>query len=70
LLYLPVEYNIKYNIVMNALKYLGILILLIGVVILTVPTIVGQSSNTFLLVGLTTIIVGFFAHIILNKKIE
>ncbi|MDR1407548.1 MAG: hypothetical protein LBJ23_05825 [Tannerella sp.] len=55
---------------MNALKYLGILILLIGVVILTVPTIVGQSSNTFLLVGLTTIIVGFFAHIILNKKIE
>ncbi|MDR0758027.1 MAG: hypothetical protein LBF85_09300 [Tannerella sp.] len=55
---------------MSALKYLGIVVLLVGVVILTVPTIVGAASNTFLLAGMATIIAGFFCHILLNKKSE
>lgn len=55
---------------MSALKYLGILILLVGVVILTVPTLVGKPSNTFLLVGILTIVAGFFGHIVLNRKVE
>jgi hypothetical protein len=55
---------------MNALKYLGVLVLLIGVGVLTVPTIIGNSSNTLLSVGLLLIIFGYFGHILLNKKIE
>ncbi|MDR1331308.1 MAG: hypothetical protein LBK07_04315 [Tannerella sp.] len=55
---------------MSALKYLGILILLVGVAILAVPTLIGQPSNTLLMAGLVVVIVGFFGHILLNKKIE
>jgi uncharacterized membrane protein HdeD (DUF308 family) len=55
---------------MSALKYLGVLVLLVGVAILTIPTIIGAASNTFLMVGLLTIIAGFFCHILLNKKIQ
>jgi len=55
---------------MSALKYLGILIVLIGVGVLVVPSMRGSSSNTILLTGLIMIIVGFLGHIFLNKKIE
>jgi len=55
---------------MSALKYLGILILLIGVAVLTVPVLQGVLDNTYLAVGLTLVIVGFLSHIVLNKKIE
>ena len=52
------------------LKYLGVLILLIGVLILAVPTLTGSLSNTILVAGLAVIIIGYFAHIILNKKFQ
>jgi len=55
---------------MSALKYLGVLIILIGVAVLIVPTMIGNPSNTFLMVGLLLIIGGYFSHIVLNKKIE
>lgn len=52
------------------LKYLGVIILLIGVVVLAVPFLNGTQSNTLLLVGLGLILGGFFAHIFINKRIE
>jgi len=55
---------------MSALKYLGVLVLLIGVAVLIVPTMIGKPSNTYLLAGMAIILVGFLGHIILNKKIE
>lgn len=55
---------------MNALKYLGVLILLIGVIVLAVPAINGSLTNTHLLAGLSLIAIGFFGHILLNRKIE
>ena len=55
---------------MNALKYLGVFILLIGVVILVLPTFMGSPSNTYLMIGLVTICIGFFGHIFLNRKFE
>ena len=55
---------------MSALKYLGVLILLIGVAVLVVPTFIGNPSNTYLMIGLAIILVGFFGHILLNKKFE
>ena len=55
---------------MSALKYLGILILLIGVGVLVVPTLMGSPSNTLLAVGLLLVIFGFFSYIFLNKKFE
>ena len=55
---------------MSVLKYLGIFILLIGVAVLVLPTILGNPSNTYLMACLIVIIVGFFAHILLNRKFE
>jgi uncharacterized membrane protein HdeD (DUF308 family) len=56
---------------MNALlKYLGVFVLLIGVVILAVPTITHHLSNSTLLIGLVVIIIGYLGHIFLNKRVE
>jgi uncharacterized membrane protein HdeD (DUF308 family) len=55
---------------MNALKYLGVLVLLGGVAVLTVPTIIEKPSNTYLLVGLLLVIGGYLGHIFLNRKIQ
>jgi len=52
------------------LKYLGVLVLLIGVGILAVPTITGNLSNTTLLIGLVIIIAGYLGHIFFNRKFE
>lgn len=52
------------------LKYLGAIILLIGVAVLAVPFLSGGITNSLLLVGLFLIIAGFFVHIFLNKKYQ
>lgn len=62
--------NIIISITMNVLiKYLGVIVLLIGVAILAVPTITGGLNNSILIVGLSTIILGYLGHIFLNKKV-
>lgn len=56
---------------MNELvKYLGVIVLLIGVIILAVPAISGGLTNTILLAGLGVIILGYIGHIVINKKME
>jgi MFS superfamily sulfate permease-like transporter len=56
---------------MNTLmKSLGAVILLIGVGMLAFAAFTDMRSNTILAIGLVTIIVGFLAHIFLNKKFE
>jgi len=52
------------------LKSLGVIILLIGVGILAIPAFTEMRSNAVLAAGLITIIAGFAAHILLNKKFE
>ncbi|MCC8154872.1 MAG: hypothetical protein LIP01_12135 [Tannerellaceae bacterium] len=51
-------------------KYVGVLVLLIGVAILAIPALTGSITNTLLLVGLGMIIVGYVGHIFINKKVE
>lgn len=52
----------------NLLKYIGSLILFIGVLIIAIPEFMHQSSNTSLITGLILVIVGFVLHIVLNRK--
>jgi uncharacterized membrane protein HdeD (DUF308 family) len=52
------------------LKNLGIVILFIGVALLAWEFYSQTSNNTWLLTGLLLVILGFFAHIVLNKKFE
>lgn len=56
---------------MNALKYIGLVALIIGVLILAVPFLtVGVVSNTSLILGLVLVVVGYLSHIVLNKMFE
>ena len=52
------------------LKNLGVIILLVGVVIIAIPTITETPNNAYLGFGLFTVVLGFVAHIFLNKKFE
>ena len=52
------------------MKGLGVVILLIGVGILAIPAFTEMRSNTVLAVGLITVILGFIAHIFLNRKFQ
>ena len=52
------------------LKYTGVIVLLVGVLVLAVPFFSGTMTNTLLLVGLLLILAGFFTHIFLNKKLD
>jgi len=51
------------------LKYIGVVVLLIGVAILAIPFLTGGMSNAILMSGLVVMLIGYFGHIILNKKI-
>lgn len=49
-------------------KNLGIIILLIGAVLLIVEGLTHRADNTLLIVGLPLVLVGYIAHIFLNRK--
>ena len=48
-------------------KYIGVLIMIIGVLILVIPFLQGNTTNTTLLIGLLIIIEGFLGHIFVNN---
>ena len=56
---------------MNELiKHLGVIVLLIGVAVLAVPFFNGTMTNTYLLTGVSLVILGYIGHIALNKRFE
>lgn len=56
---------------MNALRYLGVIVLLVGALILIYLGIAGTGqSNTGLVVGFVLVIVGYVLHIFLDKRAE
>ncbi len=48
-------------------KYIGVIVMIIGVIVLAIPFLQGTNSNTSLLVGLLIIIEGFLGHIFVNN---
>ncbi len=54
----------------NILKNLGSILVLIGVVLLAIYFFTQSNSNYYLISAGVIMIVGFFAHILLNKKIK
>ncbi len=49
-------------------KYIGVLILLIGVLVLAIPAFTDSITDTSLMIGLLLVVVGFFAHIFIGRK--
>jgi len=53
----------------NILRYLGIIVQILGVVVLAVPFFCHFESNKSLLVGLLMVVGGFILHIVVRKWI-
>lgn len=52
------------------LKYLGVIIAIIGVAILAIPQFMGTTTNATLMTGLVVIILGIVSFILINKGIQ
>ena len=48
-------------------KYIGVIFMIIGVIILAIPFLQGTNSNFSLLIGLLIIIEGFLGHMFVNN---
>jgi len=51
-------------------KYLGPILILIGVIILAVYFFTESSSNSYLAAAGIIMVVGFLGHIIINKQLK
>ncbi len=54
----------------DLVKNLGLILILIGVVFLAVVVFLHANTNPKMLVSLILIVVGFLAHIIINKLVD
>ncbi len=54
----------------NFLKFSGVFLILVGVILLSVYIINNLTNNTFLAVGGLLIILGVVAYILLNRYLE
>ncbi len=52
------------------LKNLGLILILIGVIFLAVIVFMHNNTNAKMVVSLTLIVVGFVAHIVINKLVS
>ena len=48
-------------------KYIGVIVMLIGVAILVIPFMMGSTNNTNLIIGLLLVIEGMLGHIFVNN---
>ena len=48
-------------------KYIGVLVMIIGVLFLVIPFLLTNTTNTTLLIGLLIVIEGFLGHIFVNN---
>lgn len=48
-------------------KYIGVVVMLIGVAFLVIPFLTGTTSNTNLIIGLVLVIEGLLGHIYVNN---
>lgn len=54
---------------MNELtKYLGVIITILGVAVISIPQFMGASTNGTLVGGFLLVAAGIVAHIVVNKK--
>lgn len=53
----------------NLLKYSGLILVFIAVVLLVFEVKSGINNNTFLILSAVLIIIGLALHVILNKKL-
>ena len=48
-------------------RYIGVIVMLIGVVILVVPFLLGSTGNTSLILGMTLVVNGLLGYIYVNN---
>ena len=56
---------------MNQLvKYLGIILVLVGVIVLVLHSLVENATNTYLWIGLGAVVAGIITHIVMQKRLK
>jgi len=56
---------------MNQLvKYLGVIFVLLGVIVLVLHSLVLNPTNTYLWIGLVLMVAGIITHIIMQKRFK
>lgn len=66
--YLRHEIKIKIIIHMKEFaKYIGVVVMLIGVVVLVIPFLMGTTNNTNLIIGLLLVVEGMLGYIFINN---
>lgn len=48
-------------------KYIGVVVMLIGVVVLVIPFLMGTTNNTNLIIGLLLVVEGMLGYIFINN---
>lgn len=48
-------------------KYIGVLVMIVGVLFLVIPFLQGSTTNLSLIIGLIIIIEGFLGHMFVNN---
>lgn len=48
-------------------KYIGVIVMLIGVAVLAIPFFSGNTNNTNLIIGMVLVVEGFLGHIFINN---
>ena len=63
-----INYKILYYTHMKEFaRYIGVLVMLIGVAILVVPFLMGNTGNTNLIIGITLVVNGLLGYIYVNN---
>lgn len=53
----------------NFLKYIGVILVLVGVLVIAIPAFTTGTTNLTLVIGIILEIVGFALHIILTRAV-
>ncbi len=48
-------------------KYIGVVVMLMGVVVFVIPFLMGTTNNTNLIIGLLLVVEGMLGHIFVNN---
>jgi len=64
------RYEIKIIIIIHMkefAKYIGVIVMLIGVALLVIPFLMGSTNNTNLIIGVLLVVEGMLGHIFVNN---
>jgi hypothetical protein len=54
----------------NLVKYLGVLLVVIGALVIIIPALMNTTNNTTLGIAAVLLVLGMVGHIVINKVVK